>query len=203
MDSNEIINLLTKLNTKLNLIEQEKYALNDQQLLNDCKDLCQEYIKIARKELKTAAPDFSSKDFTPQSKPSYEVTQISVDSQDTVKLMIIDDDQDTHKVLTFFLKNQGFEVFSFQNPLEGIEKLKEIKPQLLLLDIMMPEMNGFEVLKKIKDDPELKNIKVIVASSLNYDKDKVEALRLGAFDFIAKPYDPSELLIRLNNLTKQ
>ena len=84
------------------------------------------------------------------------------------------------------LKAEGFTIVQASNGEEALAKAKEIKPAIILLDIMMPKVNGFDVLKSLKANPDLKEIPVIVLSALIQDVDRAEGKRLGAADYIVK-----------------
>ena len=113
---------------------------------------------------------------------------------------MIDDDIDSLKLLKFILTKKGFLVQTESEPANAVEKLKDLRPDIIILDIMMPGMTGFEFLEKIKNLPQRENIKVVVGSSRDYDKDRIAALKAGANDFIAKPYNMAELVLKLNNM---
>lgn len=102
------------------------------------------------------------------------------------KIFIIEDEQSLREILTMRLKEAGFEIEVAVDGAEALEKLKTIKPDLILLDIILPKINGFEVLEKIKEDLTTKDIPVIVLSNLGQDTDIKRALDMGAADYFIK-----------------
>lgn len=124
---------------------------------------------------------------------------ISVAAQ-PIRVLVIDDDEDIHRMLRYILPKQGFTLVSELNPEVAIQRISEIKPNVVLLDLMMPQISGFETIKLLGESPERTNFKIIVGSSRSYDTDRVAALKAGANDFIAKPYNIQELLLRLRQL---
>ena len=109
-------------------------------------------------------------------------------------ILLVDDDGHLTKMLTFLFIANGFKLVSAQNGLDGLEVLKKIKPEAIILDIMMPVMNGFEFLKQIKEDAALKNLPVIVLSALPSINNQEKVLSLGAYDYFVKPFKSSELI---------
>ena len=101
-------------------------------------------------------------------------------------LLLVDDDLTLREMYEERLKAEGFTIVQASNGEEALAKAKEIKPAIILLDIMMPKVNGFDVLKSLKANPDLKEIPVIVLSALIQDVDRAEGKRLGAADYIVK-----------------
>src|SRR3989344_5463292 len=102
------------------------------------------------------------------------------------KIVLIEDDEMLAEVMYSELTEVGFEVFQAFNGNEGLRQVKGKKPDLVLLDIILPEKSGFEVLEKLKKSPDTKNIPVIILSLLGEDEDIKKGLRLGASDYIVK-----------------
>jgi len=100
------------------------------------------------------------------------------------KILLIEEDQFLYKILTVKLKRAGFDVFLAVDGEEGIKKAKEIKPNLILLNLILPKLNGFEVLSEIKKTPVLKKIPVVVLSNLGQKSDVEKGLRMGAKDYL-------------------
>ena len=111
------------------------------------------------------------------------------------KIAIIDDDQDTQNLLKFYFQKNGIKVDSYLSALDALEQIKTKDYQLLLVDLMMPEMTGFEFIQKVKQIIDINSTKVIVGSAKNNQIDRMNALNMGAVDFINKPYDLSELVM--------
>ncbi len=112
-------------------------------------------------------------------------------------VLIIDDTPINILVLKKTLQNNGYQIFSATNGKEGRAKAKEEKPNLILLDIMMPEEDGFETIKKIKEDNTLSNIPILFLSAMTDIDSKIKGFDLGAVDFISKPFHPKEVLARV------
>ncbi len=102
------------------------------------------------------------------------------------KIVIIEDDEILSKVITEELGDAGFEAIQAFDGQQGLESVKSKKPDLVLLDIMMPKMNGFEVLEEIESDSQIKDIPVIILTVLGSDDDIKKGLQLGAKDYIVK-----------------
>lgn len=112
------------------------------------------------------------------------------------KIMICDDDQGILDVLELLLETEGFEVSNEINSTLLIERLKAEHPDLLLLDLWMPVLSGYDLIKKIRSDRELKNLPIIVLSASRNEKDI--ALETGANHFMAKPFDIEEIILLVN-----
>ena len=119
-------------------------------------------------------------------------------------VFLIDDDSSIRKVYTAkFSLQPSFEIQSAADGKEGLEKLKGFIPDIILLDLMMPKMDGFDVLEKIKKDQVLKKIPVIMLTNLEDDTDKAEALKRGAVDYFVKAkYTPQEVVDKVEELLK-
>ncbi|MDT8316619.1 MAG: response regulator [bacterium] len=109
-------------------------------------------------------------------------------------ILFVDDDGHLAKMMTFLFMANGFNLETAKNGLDALEVLKRIKPEAIILDVMMPLMNGFECLKQIKENKALKDIPVIVLSALPSVDNQKKALSLGAYDYIVKPFRSSELI---------
>lgn len=114
-------------------------------------------------------------------------------------LLLIDDAPSIHRLLGFKLKNEGVEFLAAFGGQEGIDLAISNQPSLILLDLNMPEMDGFETLHALKENPETINIPVIVLSGSTSPEEKVKAFELGAMDFVCKPFDIHELRVRINS----
>ncbi len=119
---------------------------------------------------------------------------------DSKKLLIIDDDTKLNELLTSLLKNYGFEATSASNPFLGLDLLKKQSFNLVLLDVMMPKIDGFELLKQIR---EFSNIPVIMLTARGEVSSRIVGLELGADDYIPKPFDIGELVARIKAVLKR
>ena len=109
------------------------------------------------------------------------------------KIMVVDDDPTTIKLLTYMLEKNNYCVISCSNGKEAVEKSKKEHPDLILMDIMMPEMNGIEAMQKIKEVPETKDIPIIILSALGQEIDVMKGLECGAAGYVVKPFDSQSL----------
>jgi two-component system, OmpR family, alkaline phosphatase synthesis response regulator PhoP len=114
------------------------------------------------------------------------------------KILVIDDDEDILELLTYNLAKEGYEVKSAVNGLEGVELAKTYLPDLILMDIMMPVMDGIEAGKIIKTSEKLKHIHVVYLTARAEEYSEVAAFEIGADDYLTKPIKPRALLSRIN-----
>ncbi len=115
--------------------------------------------------------------------------------QDT--LLIIDDKPENISVLFHFLVNHGFKILIAENGEDGLMNAEEEQPDLILLDVMMPEIDGFETCMRLKQNPKTQNIPVIFMTALSETVEKVKAFELGAVDYVTKPFQQEEVLARI------
>ena len=120
---------------------------------------------------------------------------------DSASIMMLDDDEPIMmEVVEGLLADAGYQRFiKLSDPREAIETLLREQPDVLLLDLKMPHLSGFDVLKAMREDPSLKYLPVVVLTSSTDAENKLKALEYGATDFLGKPVDPSELVLRLRN----
>lgn len=112
-------------------------------------------------------------------------------------ILIVDDTEANIKLLSHVLRESGFSPIVAFNGTDAIELIKGRKPDLVLLDIMMPDMTGYEVCKRVNESEELKSIPIIFLSALSETSDKVEGFEVGGVDYITKPYQKDEVLARI------
>lgn len=117
-------------------------------------------------------------------------------------ILAVDDNPVNIELLEAYLLKDGYEIIKATNGVEAVEKIKEHPPDLILLDVMMPEMNGYEVCKKLKDDPGYRFIPIIMLTALHDVKDKIKSIEAGADDFISKPFNHLELTTRIKSLLR-
>jgi len=110
------------------------------------------------------------------------------------KILIVDDSPTERLYLTDILVKNGFAVSTAVNGDEAIERIRAERPELILMDVVMPGTNGFQVTRAIARDPELSTLPVIICSSKNQETDRIWGLRQGAKDYLVKPVDPERLL---------
>lgn len=114
-------------------------------------------------------------------------------------VLIADDDPLLRQILEHKLATSGYRVVAVEDGRAALDAAAE-KPSVIVLDAMMPVMDGFETLRRLKADPNLKAITVVMLTALKRDEDIVSALKLGAADYLAKPFNPDELVVRLQRL---
>ena len=114
------------------------------------------------------------------------------------ELLIIDDEPDLIKMTTFVLENAGYEVYSATDGKTGLKKFEEVKPDLILLDIIMPDMDGFEVLYILRNNyPEIQQVPVVILTVKKDIESGFQARGFGATEYIVKPVDPKELIDKI------
>ena len=116
------------------------------------------------------------------------------------KILAVDDEQRMVRFIQLNLEQDGFEVISAYNGKDALEQVRTQLPDLILLDIMMPDINGFEVLKKIR---EVNNVPVIMLTAKGEEDDRIQGLELGADDYITKPFSPRELVSRIRAVLRR
>ncbi len=118
------------------------------------------------------------------------------------KVLLIDDSQFVHRLLDARLRSESITLLGAEDGREGMDAAVRECPALILLDLDMPVMDGFETLRNLKEDPRTRDIPVIVLSGMNSSQDKVSAFDLGAVDFVTKPFELTELRARLRSSLK-
>lgn len=114
-------------------------------------------------------------------------------------ILVVDDTPDNVRLLSTILTEEGYQVRKALNGQRALTTIQEFPPTLILLDVMMPDMNGYDVCKKLKDSPQTSSIPVIFLSALDHVLDKVKAFEVGGVDYITKPFQEREVLARVAN----
>ncbi len=117
-------------------------------------------------------------------------------------LLLIDDSPAIHRLLTYKLKNDGIEFLAAYSGVEGIELAERQLPSLIMLDLSMPGIDGFETIRRLKENSKTKGIPIIIISGSQESADKVMSFELGAMDFVSKPFDIHELRARIQSAIK-
>ena len=117
-------------------------------------------------------------------------------------VLIVDDEYIGRETLQSVLEGEGYELEMAENGFQAIEKAKQLSPDVILLDVMMPGMTGFEVCQRIRSDPQIAEIPIIILTALDDRESLLNALKAGADDFISKPFDRYELRARLLGITR-
>ena len=112
-------------------------------------------------------------------------------------ILLVEDNQAISKLVTHKLKKSGFKYHHCENGSEGLEAIKKLNPDLVVLDVMLPSMNGFEVLRQLRIDAKTSDTKVIMLSSKSRMEDIEKGFDLQVEDYIEKPFKPNELLLRI------
>jgi len=119
------------------------------------------------------------------------------------KILVVDDEPDALEVLEFNLKNAGYEVSTADDGEAALKKARQLLPDLILLDLMLPEVDGLEVCKLLRRDPATSGIPIIMVTAKAAEIDRVVGLELGADDYVTKPFSPRELVLRVRNLLRR
>ena len=122
---------------------------------------------------------------------------------ETFKILLVDDEPDILEILSYPLKNQGFQVHTANNGLEAINLAKDIQPHLIVLDLMMPEMDGIEACEIIRKDPKISNTLITFLSARGEDYSKIAGFNVGADDYITKPIKPKVLVSKVKSLLRR
>ena len=121
----------------------------------------------------------------------------------SIKVLVVDDDPDIVEILKYNLKNSGYYVKSAGNGVEAIKKAKKFIPDIILMDVMMPEMSGIEACEEIKNIDQLSQAIIIFLSARSEDYTQISAYDAGADDYISKPVKPKILLKKISNIAKK
>ena len=113
------------------------------------------------------------------------------------KILVIDDSATERHVLVDILTRSGYEILTAENGEEGIEKARTEHPDLILMDVVMPGLNGYQATRTLTRDEATKHIPIIVCTSKDQETDKIWGLRQGAHDYLTKPIDSDELLMKI------
>jgi len=116
------------------------------------------------------------------------------------KILIVDDNENIREALTYLLEDEGHSVSVAKDGAEALRKVREVTPDILFLDIMMPEINGYDVCRTIKNDPDLKNIYVIMLTAKGQADEQERCKEIGADEYVVKPFSPMEIFAKINNI---
>ena len=116
------------------------------------------------------------------------------------KILVVEDEENIREAVVYSLSQEGFDVYSANDGEEGLNKAKSLNPDLVLLDVMLPKLDGFEVCRMIRKDLDLP---VFMLSAKGEEIDRVVGLELGADDYITKPFSMRELVVRIRNMLKR
>ena len=117
-----------------------------------------------------------------------------------MRILIVDDDAPNVKMISFLLREEGYDVVSVDNGPAALELVDRERPDLIILDVMMPHMDGFEVCRRIR---QRLDVPIIFLSAKGETADKVTGLQLGADDYLAKPFEPAEFMARVKAVLRR
>ncbi|HCI92417.1 MAG TPA: DNA-binding response regulator [Verrucomicrobiales bacterium] len=118
-------------------------------------------------------------------------------------ILVVEDEEDIADLVAFNLRRNEFQVELAHDGIQGLAKAKEVKPDLIVLDVMMPGLDGFRVFKELRKDKSTRTIPVIMLTARGQTEDRIQGLELGAEDYMTKPFSPKELVLRIRNLLKR
>jgi len=119
---------------------------------------------------------------------------------ETKKILIADDNENIREALTYLLEDEGYKLWMAKDGAEALREVKNVRPDIIFLDIMMPEMNGYDVCRIIKNDPELKKTYVIMLTAKGQVAEQERGKEVGADEYIVKPFSPMEILTKIKRI---
>jgi len=118
-------------------------------------------------------------------------------------ILLIEDESDVSDLIRYHLKKAKLRVISATDGVEGLRMAQEERPHGIVLDVMLPRLNGFEVAKKLRADARTNNIPILILSAKGESESRIKGLELGADDYLSKPFSPKELLLRIQSLLRR
>jgi DNA-binding response OmpR family regulator len=125
------------------------------------------------------------------------------DAQRPGRVLVIEDEQDVAELIRYNLAKEGYEVRVVANGVDGLKQARESRPDMILLDIMVPQLNGWEVCRRLKQEPDTREVPVIMVTGRVEEGDKVLGFEMGADDYVTKPFSPRELLARIRAVIRR
>jgi two-component system alkaline phosphatase synthesis response regulator PhoP len=119
------------------------------------------------------------------------------------RVLVVEDERDVAELLRYTLAREGYEVTVAPNGADAVKIARDLAPDVLLLDIMVPQLNGWEVCRRLKNDPETRAIPIIMVTGRGEEGDKVLGFELGADDYVTKPFSPRELVARVRAVIRR
>lgn len=139
----------------------------------------------------------------PNSGFSPATTTVNAPSTTLNHILVVDDHQDVVDLVRYNLSKAGFVVSECNDGLRALEEIRENRPDLIVLDLMMPEMDGVSLFRHLKQNPETADIPVIMLTARSAPEERVEGLELGADDYLGKPFSPKELVLRVQSILRR
>jgi two-component system alkaline phosphatase synthesis response regulator PhoP len=119
------------------------------------------------------------------------------------KILVIEDDRDISELITYNLEREGYEIACLYDGSQAIDFVHKRKPELIILDLMLPEVDGIEICRTLKSDPATKHIPIVMLTAKSEEADVVVGLQMGADDYIPKPFSPKVLVARIKAITRR
>ena len=119
------------------------------------------------------------------------------------KILVIEDDPGTLRLMVYTLQHEGYQVITAANGLDGLRRALNEKPDLVVLDVMLPGIDGFEICHRLRADPQTAHLPILMLSGKSQEVDKATGLKVGADDYLTKPVAPSETASRVRTLLAQ
>jgi two-component system alkaline phosphatase synthesis response regulator PhoP len=118
------------------------------------------------------------------------------------KILVADDNENIRDALAYLLEDDGFKLWIAKDGADALQKTREIRPDILLLDVMMPVMNGYDVCRTIKNDPELKDTYIIMLTAKGQVAEQERGKKVGADEYVVKPFSPAEIRVKIKSILK-
>jgi two-component system alkaline phosphatase synthesis response regulator PhoP len=118
------------------------------------------------------------------------------------KILVADDNENIRDALAYLLEDDGFKLWIAKDGADTLQKTREIRPDILLLDVMMPVMNGYDVCRIIKNDHELKDTYIIMLTAKGQVAEQEQGKKVGADEYVVKPFSPAEIRIKIKNILR-
>ena len=119
------------------------------------------------------------------------------------RILVVDDESDVADLVAYNLKAKGFDVETVNDPTRSIAVARSFMPDLAVLDVMMPEINGTQICRMMRADPKLKHVPVVFLTAKVEENDRIHGLEIGADDYICKPFSTKELVLRVQNILRR
>lgn len=119
------------------------------------------------------------------------------------RVLVVEDEADVAELIRYNLVKEDWEVLTATSGAEALKRVREVRPDVILLDIMVPQLNGWEVCRRLKTDPETRDIAIIMVTGRVEEGDKVLGFELGADDYVTKPFSPRELIARIRAVARR
>ncbi|MCG7897735.1 MAG: response regulator [Candidatus Thiodiazotropha weberae] len=116
------------------------------------------------------------------------------------EILVVDDEPNIVLSLEFLMKKAGYNVTTANNGVDALNSIKQQRPDLVLLDVMMPQMDGYEVCQAVRGDPELSSVRIIMLTARGRDVERDKGMALGADDYVTKPFATQELVEKVKSL---